>query len=220
MVIFFFFLVNKSKLIKSNLAENCSRVGKLFWFTEGWGTRNTRWYGTEVKNPPADAGDWRDLGSIPGPGRLPGGGNDNAPSISAWRIPWTEEPGGLQSMGSQRVRYDRSYLAHEHKVLTRSIHVHHGGNDHRKTFFLSDWGRLTAKTRGGRTQAGCRLVHIPGFLGGSGSTELSQGGRMVPIPRPLCISCFPVSSRRPCCVVGPFCLTDTSPESSKRACAS
>ena len=28
------------------------------------------------------------------------------PGILAWRIPWTEEPGGLQSMGSQRVRHD------------------------------------------------------------------------------------------------------------------
>ena len=28
-------------------------------------------------------------------------------SILAWRIPWTEEPGGLQSMGSQRVGHDR-----------------------------------------------------------------------------------------------------------------
>ena len=27
-------------------------------------------------------------------------------SILAWRIPWTEEPGGLQSMGLQRVEYD------------------------------------------------------------------------------------------------------------------
>ena len=27
-------------------------------------------------------------------------------SILAWRVPWTEEPGGLQSMGSQRVRHD------------------------------------------------------------------------------------------------------------------
>ena len=27
-------------------------------------------------------------------------------SILAWKIPWTEEPGGLQSMGSQRVRRD------------------------------------------------------------------------------------------------------------------
>ena len=28
------------------------------------------------------------------------------PSILAWEIPWTEEPGGLQFMGSQRVRHD------------------------------------------------------------------------------------------------------------------
>ena len=33
-------------------------------------------------------------------------------SILAWRIPWTEEPGGLQSTGSHRVRHDRSDLAH------------------------------------------------------------------------------------------------------------
>ena len=32
-------------------------------------------------------------------------------SILAWRIPWTEEPGGLQSMGLQRVGHDRSDLA-------------------------------------------------------------------------------------------------------------
>ena len=32
-------------------------------------------------------------------------------SILAWRIPWTEEPGGLQSMGSQRVGLDWSDLA-------------------------------------------------------------------------------------------------------------
>ena len=34
-------------------------------------------------------------------------------SILAWRIPWTEEPGGLKSMGSQRVGHD---LATEHKL--------------------------------------------------------------------------------------------------------
>ena len=28
------------------------------------------------------------------------------PSILAWRIPWSEEPGGLQSLGLQRVRHD------------------------------------------------------------------------------------------------------------------
>ena len=32
-------------------------------------------------------------------------------SILAWRIPWTEEPGGLQSIVSQNVRYDWSDLA-------------------------------------------------------------------------------------------------------------
>ena len=34
-------------------------------------------------------------------------------SILAWRIPWTEEVGGLESMGSQRVGHDLSNLAHQ-----------------------------------------------------------------------------------------------------------
>ena len=55
-----------------------------------------------VKNPPANAGDIRDMGSIPGSGRSPGGGHGNpCPSITAWRTPWTEEPGGLWSIASQ-----------------------------------------------------------------------------------------------------------------------
>ena len=33
-------------------------------------------------------------------------------SVLAWRIPWTEEPGGLQSMGSQRVGHDKYYARH------------------------------------------------------------------------------------------------------------
>ena len=41
-----------------------------------------------------------ELGSIPVLGRYPGEGNGN-PLLLAWKIPWTEEPGGLQSMGSQ-----------------------------------------------------------------------------------------------------------------------
>ena len=35
-------------------------------------------------------------------------------SVLAWRIPWTEEPGGLQSMGWQRIRHDLSDLARTH----------------------------------------------------------------------------------------------------------
>ena len=54
----------------------------------------------------ASAYDVGDPGLIPGSGRSPGGGNGNHSSILAWKIPWTEEPGRLQSMGSQRVRQD------------------------------------------------------------------------------------------------------------------
>ena len=35
-----------------------------------------------------------------------GGGNGNPLSVLAWRIPWTENPGGLQSMGLHRVGHD------------------------------------------------------------------------------------------------------------------
>ena len=48
----------------------------------------------------------KDQGSIPGLGRSPGEGNNTHPGILAWRIPWTEEPGRLQSVGSQSVRHD------------------------------------------------------------------------------------------------------------------
>ena len=51
-----------------------------------------------VKNLPANA---RDESSVPVLGRSPGEGNGNSPSIFAQGIPRTEEPGGLQSMGSQ-----------------------------------------------------------------------------------------------------------------------
>ena len=60
-----------------------------------------------VKNPPAKAGDVRDTGSIPGLERSPGGGHDKpTPVFLAWRIPWTEDHGGLQSIGSQKVRHN------------------------------------------------------------------------------------------------------------------
>ena len=51
-----------------------------------------------IKNLPPNAGDAEDSGSIPGSGSSPGGGNGNHSSILAWEIPWTEEPGGLQSV--------------------------------------------------------------------------------------------------------------------------
>ena len=59
-----------------------------------------------VKNLPASAGDIRDIGLILGLGRSPGKGKATHSSIFAWRIPGMEEPGRLQSMGSQRVGHD------------------------------------------------------------------------------------------------------------------
>ena len=56
-----------------------------------------------VKNPPANAGDLRDEGLMPGLGRSPRGGHGNPLHCSCLRIPWTEKPGELQSTGSQRV---------------------------------------------------------------------------------------------------------------------
>ena len=58
------------------------------------------WLGKESA---CNAGDW---GSILGSGRSPGGENGNHFSILAWEIRWTEEPGGPQSMGSQRVGHN------------------------------------------------------------------------------------------------------------------
>ena len=46
------------------------------------------------------------LGSFPGSGRSPGEGKATHCSILAWRIQWTEEPGRLQSIGSQRVGHN------------------------------------------------------------------------------------------------------------------
>ena len=58
-----------------------------------------------VKNPPANAGDLSDMGSIPESEDPLQEEMATHSSILAWRLPWTEEPGRLQSMGSQRVRH-------------------------------------------------------------------------------------------------------------------
>ena len=55
--------------------------------------------GSEVKNPPANAGD---MGLIPGLKRSLEKEMATQSSILAWEISWTEEPSGLQSMGSQK----------------------------------------------------------------------------------------------------------------------
>ena len=66
--------------------------------------RLSRWF--IGKESTCNAGDTGDVGLIPGSGKSRGKGNANHSSILAWKILWTEEPGGLQSMGSKTVGHD------------------------------------------------------------------------------------------------------------------
>ena len=59
-----------------------------------------------LKDVPANAGDVRDVGLILGWEDPLEEDIATHSSILAWKIPWTEEPGRLQSMGSQRVEHD------------------------------------------------------------------------------------------------------------------
>ena len=56
-----------------------------------------------VKNPPASAGGVGDSGSIPGSGRSPEEEMATHSSVLAWRIPGSQETGGLQSLRLQTV---------------------------------------------------------------------------------------------------------------------
>ena len=68
--------------------------------------------GSAVKNLPANVGD---VGSIPGLGRSPGGRHGNS-LILAWRILWTEEPGGLQWGHKELDMTEVTEHAHKHAI--------------------------------------------------------------------------------------------------------
>ena len=82
-----------------------------------------------VKNAPAKA---EDVGSIPGWGDPMEKEMEVPSSILAWEIPWTEEPGGLQSMGLQRVRLS------EHKCMNSSIGQHSPNHNTSSLFYIED----------------------------------------------------------------------------------
>ena len=71
-----------------------------------------------VKNLPAIAGDAGDMSSIPGSGRSPGIEMATHSSTLAWKIPWTEEPGGLKSMGSQSQSQSTHVVVHIKVMFT------------------------------------------------------------------------------------------------------
>ena len=90
--------------------------------------------GSVVREFACSAGD---EGSIPGSGRSPGGGQSTHFNILVWRIPWSEEPGDLQSMGSQSIGHAWSDWAHTHTctyvTVSESQHPHqHHGDRHWK----------------------------------------------------------------------------------------
>ena len=76
-----------------------------------------------VKNPPANAGGIKDVGLIPGLGRSLGGGNGTHSSILAWRIPWTQEPGGLQAVGLLRVGLSMTEHARTHILVVQNFTI-------------------------------------------------------------------------------------------------
>ena len=85
-----------------------------------------------IKNLLAKAVDVRDVDLIPGSGRPPGGGHTAIhSSILARRIPWTEEPGSLESMGLQRVGHDLSTEKQQYSAvllyLLLMVNAHHRG---------------------------------------------------------------------------------------------
>ena len=71
-----------------------------------------------LKKLSADADDIRNANLIPASGRFLEEGMATHFSILAWRISWTEEPGGPQSIGSHRVGHDYRDLVHTHTILS------------------------------------------------------------------------------------------------------
>ena len=94
----------------------------------------------QYKELTCSAADVRDMGSIPGLGRAPREGMATHSSILAWRIPWIEEPGRLQSMGLQKVRHDWSDLACIHIALKKQNHL--------PQFSLVSWVVVTSMDSG------------------------------------------------------------------------
>ena len=76
-----------------------------------------------VKNLLANAEDLRDLGSILGQKDPLEEGIATHSSILVWRIPWTEEPGRLQSMGLHRVGHDWRDFEHRLAYIFSSVQI-------------------------------------------------------------------------------------------------
>ena len=128
----FYLTVNKAMWF--DWAVNMELLVQIHWLNETWRVRRRRlpgkqkhreWAGErEVRNyqrvkrfPGGSDGEEStcnegEPGAVLGPGRPPGEGNGYHSCSADWETPWTEEPGGLQSIDSQQVRHSGSDLAH------------------------------------------------------------------------------------------------------------
>ena len=96
-----------------------------------------------VKNLPANAGDIKVTGLIPGLGRSLEKGMATHSSILTWRIPWMEEPGGLQSRESQSWS----------QLRWLSTHIHTSRQAYAHTCSLhSPWKQVCAESLRGREE--------------------------------------------------------------------
>ena len=112
----------------------------------------------------------RGAGSIPGSGRSPAGGNGNHSSILAWRIPWTVEPGGPQSMDSRRAGHDsteqpsvsRELCLSAHSVILKNKTKHVGWYYDPYFFILGNWAFLSNSWPGTSLMVQWLRFHLPG----------------------------------------------------------
>ena len=97
--------------------------------------------GLVVKNPPAHTGD---VGSIPGLGRSPEKEMATHSNILTWEIPWTEEPGGPQTMGWQKVGRDwvTNAFAFRFFLVFEFVTPYHKEGQHHKSWQGYLWGIL------------------------------------------------------------------------------
>ena len=107
----------------SDLVYSLRRIRMKFWLEKMWGSFVGFPGGSVVKNPPASAGDAGDSSSVLESGGSPAGGNGNSLQYSCLENPWAEEPGGLQSTGSQRVGNDGAHTCML-RVLCESLVEH------------------------------------------------------------------------------------------------
>ena len=91
--------MNSAKTLKMACIKNIFKKSSIKYILEYWGFPS----GSDSTKFAGNAGD---RGAIPGLGRCPWEENGNPLHILVWRIPWTEKPGELQSMGSQRIGHE------------------------------------------------------------------------------------------------------------------